>query len=246
MSSLFENTCGIEDPKEIYDSMDRNYPGSPRSQSTKLWKLRRRCGMSSHNPSSETLLERAVANLANCGHMPGWFNQCPAAPGLVDPYIDNSRCVDLIHWYEPRKSARFVELKWKSNDPPYALRQILRYSIAYIFCLVHKEDLPLTGRPLMEARSVELEVVAPRRFYSGHDEKERFARVNNALSEFVHSKTEGKLSMSLSALAFPKSFVEVPFEEGKDVKEKCSTEELTDEGRVVRDAFAGLAPVWPL
>ena len=97
----------------------------------------------------------------------------------------------------------------------------------------------------MEARSVELEVVAPRRFYSGHDDKDLFASVNNALGEFVHTKTEGKLSMSLSALAFPESFVEVPFEVGKDVKEKCTTEELTDEGRVVRDAFAGLTPVWP-
>ena len=50
--------------------------------------------------------------------------------------------------------------------------------------------------------------------------------------------------MSLSALAFPEEFNQIPFKNGGDVKKKCFTEELTDEGRMVCDAFARLAPVW--
>ena len=50
--------------------------------------------------------------------------------------------------------------------------------------------------------------------------------------------------MSSSALAFSEEFDRIPFENGQDVREKRFTEELTDEGRMVRDAFAGLTPVW--
>ena len=50
--------------------------------------------------------------------------------------------------------------------------------------------------------------------------------------------------MSLNAFAFPEEFNQVPFKYGQDVKEKCDTFELSDEGRIVRDAFAGLTPVW--
>ena len=49
---------------------------------------------------------------------------------------------------------------------------------------------------------------------------------------------------SSSALAFPEEFDRIPFENGQDVREKCDTNKLSDEGRMVRDAFARLAPAW--
>ena len=82
------------------------------------------------------------------------------------------------------------------------------------------------------------------KFYVDYNEKDRFASVSKSLDQCARSKTDGKLSMSLNALAFPEEFNQVPFKNGQDVKEKCFTEELTDEGRRVRDAFAGLTPVW--
>ncbi len=177
--------------------------------------------------------------------MPLWFNQCPVAPGIVDPYDDNNRCVDLVYLAESSRIVRLVELKWMSNDPISALAQILRYGVAYIFCRVHKDELPLEGRPLMDAHQVNLEVVAPLRFYGGYDERDRYASVSKSLHEFARFKTDGALSMSLRALAFPKEFEEVPFQNGQEVKEKCFTEELTTEGRKVRVAFERLTPVWP-
>lgn len=244
MPSLFDKTCGIEDPKEIYNLIERNYPGSPRSRSKELWKVRRACAICDHNDSPEKMLEKAVAMLGESCHMPEWFNQCPVASGIVGSRSNTKNAVDLVHWSESRGCARLVELKWKSNDPPYALREILRYGVAYIFCRVHRRELPLAGRPLMDARHVALEVVAPRKFYVDYNEKDRFASVSKSLDQCARSKTDGKLSMSLNALAFPEEFNQVPFKNGQDVKEKCFTEELTDEGRRVRDAFAGLTPVW--
>lgn len=70
------------------------------------------------------------------------------------------------------------------------------------------------------------------------------AETSQSLDEFARSKTEGTLSMSLNAFAFPEEFNQIPFKNGQDVRKKCSTKELSTEGRMVRDAFAGLTPVW--
>ena len=248
MSSLFDGTCGIEDPNEMYDLMEAKYSGSPSSESKELWKLRRKCGISPDSNRRETILEKAVAMLAESCHMPWWFNQCPVASGIVRSSRNRKNAVDLVHWSEPSGCVRLIELKWKSNDPRYALREILRYGVAYIFCRVHRRELPLQGkyyRPLMDANNVALEVVAPHRFYENYNEKDLFASVSKSLDQCAQSKTGGTLSMSLNAFAFPEEFNQVPFKNGQDVKEKCFTEELTDEGRLVRDAFEGLTSVWP-
>lgn len=248
MPSLFDGTCGNYDPNKIYEIMEGNYPGSPCSESKELWMLQRECEISTENQSCEKMLEKAVAILAEGCHMPWWFNQCPVASGIVGSRSNRKNAIDLVHWSESSRCARLIELKWGSNDPLYALREILRYGVAYIFCRVHRKELPLQGkyfRPLMDAHHVNLEVVAPLRFYDGYYERNRYARVSKSLQEFASLKTDGALSMSLRALAFPKEFEEVPFQNGQEVKEKCFTEELTIEGRMVCDAFERLTPVWP-
>lgn len=242
MASLFNGTEDMEDIGQIYGRLETKCP-APSSTSKALWRLRREYSrLSSHNPSKEVLLERAVAMLADNGHMPGWFNQCPTASGIIASSNNKKSSVDLVHWDETNKHARLIELKTGNNDPLYALREILRYGAAYVFCRVHKDKLPLQGRPLMGARHVSLEVVAPNRYYERYDLAGPLARMRQCLDAFnVGSKIPG-LTMSLDALAFPKDF-DVPFKKGKKVKEKCDTQHLTTEGRMVRDAFNGLALV---
>ena len=256
MSSLFDGTEYMDDIEKIYDQMKANCP-DPRSTSQKLWELRQACDIAPHNTSPEIMLEKAVAMLAARGHMPGWFNQCPVASGITDSSMSrassaasNKRsCVDLVHWDEVNKCARLVELKRESDDPPSALRQILRYGTAYIFCrvhcLVHRGSLTFPAESLMEmnASHVSLEVVAPRRFYNGYNEKDRFSRMSKDLNGFAGSKING-LSMSLNALAFPDEF-QIPFADGAEVTQQCDTARLTLKGRKVRDAFNNLVPVWP-
>ena len=237
---------------ELYGKMEINYHNvgsKPKSESEELWSCRYASDIKKHNLSPEKILEKSVAILAEYDYMPGWFNQCPVASGIADPYADLNRAVDLVHWSKSEKLVRLIELKWKSNTPPYALIEVLEYGLAYIFCRVHKRELPL-HTTLMNACHVSLEVVVPPLFYDEyfkyHDYlilKDIFERMSKSLNKFAGSKING-LSMSLDALAFPEGF-RIPFANGKQVKEKCDTHRLTDEGQEIRDAFHELAPVWP-
>lgn len=52
--------------------------------------------------------------------------------------------------------------------------------------------------------------------------------------------------MSLDALAFPDGF-QIPFKNGKKVKDKCDSAQLPPKGKgqAVREAFNNLVQVWP-
>ena len=251
MGSLFDGTKHMDEIEKIYKQMEDNCP-APRSTSQKLWELRRKCDIAPHHRAPETMLEKAVATLAASGHMPDWYNQCPVASGITVSSMSRQASqatnkksnVDLVHWDTANKHARLVELKWGSDDPLSALMQILRYGATYIFCRVHRNALPLRNRPLMDARHVSLEVVAPRRFYNGSNERDRFTRTSKALDALAASKTGGTVSMSLKALAFPDKF-QIPFTNGGEVKSKCATPQATAEGQAVHDAFDDLTQVWP-
>lgn len=72
---------------------------------------------------------------------------------------------DLVHWNEANGHARLVELKWDSDGPRDAIRQILRYGAAYLFCRMHSDSLPVGRRAVMETREISLQVAAPARYY---------------------------------------------------------------------------------
>ena len=277
MPSLFDGITGTESVTEVYDCIEANSSSPPRSNSTELWKLRRRTNMDPGERYLETLLERSIAIMADREHMSGWFNQCPVASGIVSSHSNRRTAVDLVRWSGSEKRARLVELKWRSDTPQSAIWQVLKYGVAYLFCRVHKDNLPLDGRPLMDARDVALEVVAPFQFFQGNhmvlnrdelfswleefDEEERnigpganvssmemaeyLAVTSQSLNELAQFKTNGALSMSLNALAMPAWFDHIPFENIQDANRKCNTNELSEEGRMVRNAFEELAPAWP-
>lgn len=209
--------------------------------SGRLWKLRRRIDIRAHSERKETILEKAVAMLADKGHMPRWYNQCPAASGILAGR-DRKTSVDLVHWDASNKRARLVELKWGSDDPRYALREVLRYGAAYVFCRIHRDDLPLRCRPLMDACHISLEVAAPACFYHCKDFADALDRMQNHLDAFDIGSKIDRLKMSLDALAFPKDFDRIPFANGAETKRKCNTTMLTPKGKIVRDAFKGLKP----
>ena len=49
--------------------------------------------------------------------------------------------------------------------------------------------------------------------------------------------------MSLDALAFPEWFDRLPFTNSAELRNSCDRAELTEEGRIIVDAFNGLASV---
>ncbi len=246
---LDDRTLRFEPPSEqsasclvnrLYNQMTSNASGRIAARSEQLWQCRRATHIDDRNSSQETLLEKAVAQLADQGHMPQWFNQCPAASGISDSNSDRRRAVDLVHL--SGEAARLIELKWASNTPVHALFQLLEYGLAYAFARLHMTELGLDDRPLMHARHLGLEVVAPRTFFTPGDWPDLFARFDKALAGFVRTRSGNGWSMTLRALSFPKDFNRVPFAVGRDVNANCRTCTLTDEGRIIRDAFRGLAP----
>ena len=244
MASLFDGTKDREGIGDIYRRMTMNCP-NPSSTSKRLWELRRATDIASHNPSDETMLEKAVVMLAANGHLHGWFNQCPTASGIGDPSRNRHSNVDLVHWSEPTRHARLVELKWRSNHPTEAVQQVLRYGAAYVFCRMHRNQLPLPRASVMDARHVSLLVVAPARYCRAPDLQDGLARARKALRRFdIGSRIDG-LSMSLDVRAFPDWFEELPFANGAGVRASCDHGALTDTGQKIRDAFEALHSVFP-
>ena len=244
MATLFDKTRGMENIAEILSRMEANIP-HPWSTSQKLWQLRRATDISSHNRSRETMLEKAVAMLAENGHMPGWFNQCPTASGIGDSSRSRHSNIDLVHWSRAGMRARLVELKWDSDSPSEAVQQVLRYGAAYLFCRMHRNRLPVWRGSVMDACDISLQVAAPADYYTDPNLRYCLSRARENLARFdIGSRIDG-LSMSLDALAFPEWFDRLPFSNGEEVRAKCGTAEITEAGRKVHDAFNGLAPVFP-
>ncbi|MXW48743.1 MAG: hypothetical protein F4X81_04635 [Gammaproteobacteria bacterium] len=225
--------------RNLYQCIASNFPGQVRSPTEKLWQCRQATDLTDRNCNPETLLEKAVANLARAGHMPGWFNQCPVATGLVDPHADRGRRIDLVHL--DGEKVRLVELKWDSDTPASALFQVVEYGLAWLFAWLRKDELGLADRPVMSLPKISLEVLAPCVYYSDGSHRELIESIHHALGAFVGQETKGAASMSLIALSFPKAFTEVPFNDGQDVKTQCRSATLTPAGRAVRDAFSRAA-----
>ena len=135
------------DPEGIYDGLERAWTGRPAARSARLWELRRAAKIAPHNRSPETMLERSVAMLAQRGHMPCYFNQCPAASGIFGADSDKRTNVDLVRWSDSEKYANLIELKWESGDPHAALSQIVRYGMLYLSAASTEADCRFaTGR----------------------------------------------------------------------------------------------------
>ena len=233
------------DVDAMFDDLEAEYRRTPTSMSGKLWALRQETNISSHNPSPEVILERSVVMMARRGRMTGYYNQCPAASGIFGPYKDRRSAVDLVHWSGAAASARLIELKWMSGEPGGALAQILRYGVLYVLCRAHRKELPLDRRPLMDARRIALEVVAPQAYYAGSNLGAFVAYANSGLRALARAKIGETFSMSLGAYAFPRKFDRIPFATGGQAAAMCDTAELTDGARRVRDAFGALSPIWP-
>ena len=244
MSTLFDGTCGTEDIVEILDRMQANCP-CPSSNSTTLWKLRLATDIDGHNRSSESLLEKAVAMLARNGHMPKWFNQCPAGSGIGDSARYRRRNIDLVHWRAADGRLSLVELKWDSDTPSKAVRQILRYGAAYLFCRRHQDRPPVTERRAMSVAHVALLVAAPDRFYADDGFRDCVSQARGSVRSIGGEPGTRRLSMSLDVLAFPAWFDRLPFSIGTEVHDSCGRLELTETGREIIEAFDGLTSICP-
>ncbi|MCY4269022.1 MAG: hypothetical protein OXE80_02460 [Gammaproteobacteria bacterium] len=240
MANLFDDLTGMENILDALEQMNVNCP-DPASNSRELWNLRHQTNINPCNLSSEKMLEKAVSMLAKNGHMSGWYNQCPTASGIGDSGRYKHCNVDLVRWDEVNASAHLIELKWKSDTPSEAIGQVLRYGAVYLYCRKHREKLPVSNRPIMDANHISLCILAPHSYYA-HDQflEEKFYNAKQDIERLNIKPVSPGLSMSLEVLAFPESFSVLPFRNGGEVRKICDQKKLNSAGKIVRDAFDGL------
>lgn len=112
------------------------------------------------NRSPEVLLERAIANACVAVGRNDWSNQVPIASGVVRPSAERRRAIDLVHKLA-EGHFEFIELKIASDTPLYAAFEIISY--AGVWLLSRREGC---GNPLLEAKRIDLRVLAPAAYYS--------------------------------------------------------------------------------
>jgi hypothetical protein len=114
--------------------------------------------------------------------------------------------IDLAH--KTAAGFEFIELKLKSNAPYEAALQILRYASVYILYRLQPElGDRLKSREMIEARRVELEVLAPRAYYSNSDLDlpALQTQLNQDVGGFA-KRSGADLALSFRFTSFPSDF----------------------------------------
>lgn len=213
-----------------------------REPSKENWRWSVQTKLDGNNKSAEVLLERAIAILAQHGHLPGWSNQIPVASGLVDQHQDKRAAIDLAKLEDGRLD--LVELKWSSDTPVFAAFEIFLYGLAYVFCRAHKKEFGYSALETMRASHVTLNVLAPRKYYEGLDLLWLQEGLGAGLSAVAKTELEELMTTGFRFLAFPDGF-EVPFINGRQVLDDCAADELPQRARTIVQAVNGIAPFYP-
>lgn len=160
------------------------------------WRWRRHLEVSPDNKSPEVRLERSIVRA--CGE--DWSNQMPTASGLVGPTTDKRAAVDLIERVESSIYS-LVELKVGSNTPLFAAVEILLYGLLFVWSKEHRDELGYAGegQPLLEAKSIRLEVLAPSAYYDAFALSDLSDALNRGLGAFGRTHS---LDLTFSFTAF--------------------------------------------
>ena len=148
----------------LYEQILRNWDHSE-CRSVHLWESIAKTGIAARNVSPEKTLEKAIVEWA-----PGWFNQLPAASGLLIGVEEKHMNVDLGHFEAPGH-LELIELKAgpHADTPLKGAFEIAGYALLYCFARAHSVQLALPrGNRVLDARRVGLKAPAPREAYAGY------------------------------------------------------------------------------
>lgn len=230
--------------RDLYRLIARNRTDHPPSKEN--WRFTLQTHLDPANTDPEILLERAIALLAKRGLLKGWANQVPVASGLVGPKDDRRAAIDLVH-LGPNE-AKFVELKWASNNPVYAAFELLRYALVYVYSRVRKEEMGYEDLALLEPGRVFLFLLAPPPFYQGYRLEWLRRGLDQGIRTLVGFELGNSQNMSFNFLAFPEDFG-LRFVTGEEVLRTCGGEAPTSDVHLspaVRSILLALGRLTPL
>jgi hypothetical protein len=186
----------------MYECVVRNWDRSE-CRSTQLWRSFAKADIAAHNASPEKMLEKAIAEWAR-----DWFNQIPAASGLLIHVEEKHMNVDLGHFVAPGH-LELIELKAgpHADTPLKAAFEIIGYGLLYCFARAHRVQLALPrGNRVLDAKRVDLKVLAPREVYAGYHFKWLGASLDAGLKQVSKRRFIGTMEMNFRFESFPDDF----------------------------------------
>ena len=199
-SPVLLNAANLLD--QLYERIVRNWDRSE-CRSAELWRSVAKTTIAAHNTSPEKTLEKAIAEWA-----PGWFNQIPAASGLLIGVEEKHRNVDLGHFVAPGH-LELIELKagQHADTPLKAAFEITGYGLLYCFARAHRVQLALPRENrVLDARRVDLKILAPREVYAGYHLKWLGTSLDAGFQQFSRRRFTGALEMNFCFESFPDDF----------------------------------------
>jgi hypothetical protein len=126
--------------------------------------------------SREVVLERRLAQRSS----ERWTCQMSTNSGLRPGVRDSRRSIDLVQYVQANEY-RFIELKVGSDQPLYALFEVLGYGLLYLLARQHRHEGD--GRhDVMAARHIALVVLGPNSWFdfkgSGTGPVSRFREIH--------------------------------------------------------------------
>lgn len=153
----------------------------------------------------EVWLERTIFS---AHHNDEWTYQIPTSSGLFAGHGGRRRSLDLVHRVSP-SVFEFIEMKDESNNAFFAAFEILLYGALYLFARSRDENsLPHRAEPgfeLLQATHIDLEVLAPQRYYRGRSLVPFENALNDAVRAFAAQSDLG-VTMAFSYKAWPELF----------------------------------------
>jgi hypothetical protein len=157
--------------------------------------------------SKEVVLERRLVQRSS----ERWTCQMSTSSGLRPGVRDSRRSIDIVQHIQ-EDEYRFIELKVGSDQPLYAMFEVLGYGLLYL--LARQQGQRGDGRhDVMAARRIELVVLGPNSWFNYKDTRagpvSRFnfdwleKRINEGLSEEVRARRCDELNeMRLRSAVF--------------------------------------------
>jgi len=186
-------------PDRIFRKILNNFNKSKGniSISSELWRFKKMEYIEKNNRDPETKLEKGI--IKKCGD--DWVNQVPTSSGLVGAHSDKKRNIDLVHRISLEKGEyTFYELKVRSDNPVFAAMEILIYGMLYCLARQCNEIKLPEDNELSKAKSIHLNVLAPRDFYSSYSNEGLLnisKEINKGLKFFLVEFTKNNPNLSI-------------------------------------------------
>ena len=187
---------------KLLEQITRNWAKKEegRKPSSENWRFSKQPIFNPRSTSLEKTLEKSIVVVTEND----WANQVPVASGLVNRG-EGKRAIDLVH-QNANNTYEFIELKIGPNadTPLFAAMEILLYGLIYVFSRKNMTVLKYDSHNiLLTANSVELQVLAPAEYYTGH----QLGWLEKSLSDGLSTLSkEVGYDLSFRFRSFPEEF----------------------------------------